>query len=50
MGRNVYPQDLQECLETFHREFDARLPFTMWYRLSDMMGSIAGARQRDSAF
>jgi PAS domain S-box-containing protein len=30
---NVHPNDLQECLETYHREVDARLPFTMWYRL-----------------
>src|SRR5713226_736453 len=32
-AENVHPDDLQECLEIHHREFDARLSFTMWYRL-----------------
>jgi PAS domain S-box-containing protein len=32
-AENVHPNDLEERLDIYYREFDARLSFTMWYRM-----------------
>lgn len=32
-AENVHSNDFEECLDIYYREFDARLPFTMWYRM-----------------
>jgi PAS domain S-box-containing protein len=44
----VHPDDLENCLNTYTKAFDAREPFVMQYRLKHHDGTIAGSRTKGS--